>query len=203
MSGGDELWLIRHGETVWSASGQHTSVTDLELTESGVAAALTLVAPLTGIDFVQVLTSPRKRARVTAGFAGFPEAIVDDDLAEWAYGDYEGLTTPQIRELVPGWSVWTHPSPGGETAEQVSVRLDRVVARARAVDGKTLVFAHGHSLRGLAARWLGLDVAEGRIFDLDTATISVLGVDRGTQVVKRWNVSPVEQYLDRLITGAR
>ena len=186
----DELWLVRHGETAWSASGQHTSVTDLALTESGVASARTLTAALAGIDFVQVLTSPRKRARVTAELAGFPDALVDEDLAEWAYGEYEGLTTPEIRETVPGWSVWTHPSPGGESAEQVGERLDRVVARTRAADGKTLVFAHGHSLRVLAARWLGLDVADGRIFDLDTATISVLSVDRGTPVVHRWNVAP-------------
>jgi len=186
----DELWLVRHGETAWSASGQHTSVTDLELTESGVASAHTLTGPLADIDFVQVLTSPRKRARVTAELAGFPDAIVDEDLAEWAYGDYEGLTTVEIRETVPGWSVWSHPTPGGETPEQVEERLDRVVARTRAADGRTLVFAHGHSLRVLAARWLGLDVAEGRIFDLDTATISVLSVDRGTPVVHRWNVGP-------------
>lgn len=186
----DELWLIRHGETAWSANGRHTSVTDLDLTEAGVASTLTLNVPLAAIDFVQVLTSPRKRARDTATMAGFPGAVVDGDLAEWAYGDYEGLTTPEIREHAPGWTVWTHPSPGGETAEQVGARLDRVVARTRAADGKTLVFAHGHSLRVLAARWLGLDVADGRIFDLDTATISVLSVDRGTPVVHRWNVAP-------------
>ena len=190
VAGEDELWLVRHGETAWSASGRHTSVTDLELTEPGVASAHTLTAPLAEIDFVQVLTSPRKRARVTATLAGFPDAKVDDDLAEWAYGDYEGLTTSQIREKVPDWSVWTHPSPGGESAALVGRRLDRVVARTRAADGKTLVFAHGHSLRVLAARWLGLDVVDGRIFDLDTGTISVLAFDRGTPVVKRWNLAP-------------
>jgi len=186
----DELWLIRHGETAWSASGAHTSVTEVELTESGVASARTLTAALAGIDFVQVLTSPRKRSRDTAALAGFANAVVDEDLAEWAYGDYEGLTTPQIREHVPDWSVWTCPSPGGETAEQVGERLDRIVDRSRTGDGKTLVFAHGHSLRVLAARWLGLDVADGRIFALDTASISVLSVDRGTPVVHRWNVMP-------------
>ena len=190
VAGGDELWVVRHGETAWSASGQHTSITELELTESGVGSAHTLMSPLAGIGFVQVLTSPRKRARVTATLAGFPDAEVDDDLAEWAYGDYEGLTTSQIREKVPGWTVWTHRSPGGESALQVGERLDRVVARTRAADGKTLVFAHGHSLRVLAARWLGLDVADGRIFDLDTGTISVLAFDRRTPVVKRWNLAP-------------
>ena len=190
VAGEDELWLVRHGETAWSASGQHTSVTELELTESGVASAHTLTSPLADIDFGQVLASPRKRARATATLAGFPDAEVEEDLAEWAYGDFEGLTTPQIREKVPGWTVWTHRSPGGESAAQVGERLDRLVARARAADGKTLVFAHGHSLRVLAARWLGLDVVDGRIFDLDTGTISVLAFDRGTPVVKRWNLAP-------------
>jgi broad specificity phosphatase PhoE len=185
-----ELWLVRHGQTDWSRTGRHTSVTDLELTPDGEAVAETLTGPLAQVGFARVLTSPRRRARRTAELAGFPDAEPDDDLAEWAYGEYEGLTTPQIRETVPDWSVWTHGSPGGETAADVTARLDRVVDRARAVDGHTLVFAHGHSLRGLAARWLGLDVAQGRMFVLDTATISVLGFDRGTPVVRRWNVAP-------------
>jgi broad specificity phosphatase PhoE len=184
-----ELWLVRHGETAWSMSGQHTSVTDLELTADGEAVAAALAGPLSRIEFAQVLTSPRRRARRTAELAGFAAAEPDEDLAEWAYGEYEGLTTPEIQETVPGWSVWTHDSPGGETAVQVAARLDRVVDRARAAHGRTLVFAHGHSLRALAARWLGLEVAGGRMFDLDTATISVLGDDRGTPVVRRWNVS--------------
>ncbi len=186
----DQLWLVRHGETEWSKSGQHTSVTDLALTEAGEAAAVKLAPVLGDVEFVQVLTSPRRRAMRTAELAGFPDAEVDDDLAEWAYGDYEGRTTLEIRETVPGWSVWTHPSPGGETPDQVAERLDRVIARARAVDGKTLVFAHSHSLRALAVRWLGLDIAEGQRFVLDTSTISVLGVDRGTQVVRSWNLTP-------------
>lgn len=186
----DQLWLVRHGETEWSLNGRHTSTTDLPLTEAGEAGAGAVAASLAGIEFAQVLTSPRRRARRTAELAGFGDAEVDEDLAEWAYGDYEGLTTPQIRETVPGWSVWTHLCPGGETAADVSARLDRVVARAHATDGKTLVFAHSHSLRGLTARWLGLDVSEGRLFALDTSTVSVLGVDRGTPVVRRWNVSP-------------
>lgn len=186
----DQLWLVRHGETEWSKSGQHTGTTDLPLTEAGEAAAGKLIPALQGIDFEQVLTSPLQRAVRTAELAGFPDAEVDADLVEWAYGDYEGLTTVEIRETVPGWSVWTHPSPGGETGAQVAERLDRVIARARAVDGKTLVFAHGHSLRALAVRWLGLDIAEGQRFVLDTSTVSVLGVDRGTQVVRSWNVAP-------------
>ncbi|MRJ74965.1 histidine phosphatase family protein [Aeromicrobium sp. SMF47] len=186
----DQLWLVRHGETEWSLSGQHTSTTDLPMTASGEAGARTLAPLLAEFDFTQVLTSPRQRARRTAELAGFPDAEPDEDLVEWSYGDYEGLTTPQIQESVPGWSIWSHPSPGGETAAEVSERLDRVVARARAAEGKTLVFAHGHSLRALAARWLEVDVAEGRHFALDTSTISVLGVDRGTPVVRRWNVQP-------------
>ncbi len=186
----DQLWLVRHGETEWSKSGQHTGTTDLPLTAEGETAAVKLVPALEGIDFEQVLTSPLQRAVRTAELAGFPHAEVDADLVEWAYGDYEGLTTVEIRETVPDWTVWTHPSPGGETAEQVSERLDRVIARARAVEGKTLVFAHGHSLRALAVRWLGLDISEGQRFVLDTSTVSVLGVDRGTQVVRSWNVEP-------------
>lgn len=188
-AGENQLWLVRHGETEWSAAGRHTSTTDLALTGAGEAAARALTPALSEVGFAQVLTSPRQRARHTAELAGFADAEVTDDLAEWSYGDYEGLTTPQIRETVPDWSIWTHPSPGGETAAEVAERLDRIVARVRGGRGRTLVFAHGHSLRALAARWLGLDVGEGRLFALDTSTVSVLGVDRGTPVVRRWNVA--------------
>lgn len=187
MNQGPELWLVRHGETEWSRLGRHTSTTDLDLTHEGERVARELRAQLSDTSFAQVFTSPRLRARHTAELAGFADAVVDDDLVEWAYGDYEGLTTAQIREQVPGWTVWTHPSPGGETPEQVSARLDRVVARARSVDGRSLVVAHGHSLRALAARWLGLPVAQGRLLRLDTATVSVLGFERETPVVLRWN----------------
>ena len=182
-----ELWLIRHGPTEWSEAGRHTSTTDLPLLPAGEEAARALAGRLEGVDFARTLTSPRLRARRTAELAGHPEAEVDDDLVEWGYGDYEGITTPEIRESVPGWTVWTHPSPGGESAAAVGARLDRVVARALAVEGRTLVFAHGHSLRVLAARWLGLPVADGRLLRLDTATISVLGHERETPVVLRWN----------------
>lgn len=184
---GDELWLVRHGQTEWSKAGRHTSVTDLPLLPEGEEVARGLPAKLAGVDFVQVLTSPRQRARRTAELAGFPDAEVDEDLVEWAYGDYEGITTAEIREEQPGWSIWTHAAPGGESAAQVTERLDRVVARARAVDGATLAFAHGHSLRALAARWLGLPVSEGRLLRLDTATVSVLGEERDQPVVLRWN----------------
>jgi len=182
-----ELWVIRHGETEWSRDGRHTSVTDLPLTERGVEVARELAPRLAGVGFDLVLTSPRMRARVTAELAGFPGAEVDEDLAEWAYGDFEGITTPQIRERVPGWTVWTHPCPGGETAQQVSDRLDRVIKRAQAVEGRTLVFAHGHSLRALTARWLDLPVTDGRLFKLDTSTLSMLGFERETPVILRWN----------------
>ncbi|MCF6379825.1 histidine phosphatase family protein [Nocardioides KLBMP 9356] len=181
-----ELWIVRHGETEWSRDGRHTSTTDLPLTDVGEEAARSLAPRLADVAFDLVLTSPRQRARRTAELAGFPDAQVDDDLAEWAYGDYEGITTDEIRETVPGWSVWTHPSPGGETAEEVSARLDRVVERAQDHD-RTIVFAHGHSLRVLTARWLEQPAEEGRFFKLDTSTVSVLGFERETPVLLKWN----------------
>ncbi|GAB2986670.1 histidine phosphatase family protein [Nocardioides montaniterrae] len=182
-----ELWLVRHGATEWSSNGRHTSSTDLPLLPEGEAMAAELAPRLAAVAFAQVLTSPLARARRTAFLAGFPDAEIDEDLVEWRYGAYEGLTTPQIREAAPGWTVWTHPCPGGDTAASMTLRLDRVVARARAVEGRTLVFAHGHSLRALAARWLDLPVSEGRLLKLDTATVSVLGFERDTAVVLRWN----------------
>ena len=183
---GPELWLVRHGETEWSRDGRHTSTTDLPLTEVGEDAARSLAPRLADVEFDLVLTSPRRRARRTAELAGFPGAELDEDLVEWAYGDYEGVTTPEIRETVPGWTVWTHPTPGGEDADEVSARLDRVVGRARDHE-RTLVFAHGHSLRVLTARWLEQAAAEGRFFRLDTSTVSVLGFERETPVLLRWN----------------
>ncbi|MBC9733361.1 histidine phosphatase family protein [Nocardioides marmotae] len=182
-----ELWLVRHGQTEWSRDHRHTSVTDLPLLPEGEEVARTLRERLDPADFEAVRTSPRQRARRTAELAGFPGAEVDEDLVEWAYGEHEGVTTEEIRESVPGWTVWTHPSPGGETPAQVAARLDRVVARARAREGRTLVFGHGHCLRALAARWLDLPVTDGRHLKLGTATVSVLGWERETPVVERWN----------------
>ncbi len=192
MSG--ELWLVRHGETEWSRAGKHTGRTDLPLTSEGEAAASAMKTHLSEQSFAQVLTSPLRRAHDTARRAGFPDVVVDDDLAEWDYGDYEGLTTPEIRDSVPGWTIWTHGCPGGETGEEVAERLDRVVAKARAADGDTLVFAHGHSLCALTARWLDLPIRDGRLFRLDTTTTSLLGEFHEAPVLKRWN-SPIQHPL--------
>jgi probable phosphoglycerate mutase len=181
------LVIVRHGETAWSAAGRHTSRTDVELTDDGRAQAGALRAVLADRAFAQVLTSPRTRARTTAELAGFPDAVVDDDLVEWDYGDLEGKTTPEIRKTYPGWTIWSGPVPGGETPADLTVRLDRVVARCRAAEGRVLVFGHGHSLRGFAARWLDLPVTDGRHLRLDTATVSVLAWERETPVVQRWN----------------
>jgi broad specificity phosphatase PhoE len=185
MSVDVEVWLVRHGETEWSRDHKHTSTTEMELTSDGEAVAREL-APRLGRSFDLVLTSPRRRARDTAVLAGHPAATVDEDLVEWDYGDYEGITTAEIREAVPGWTVWTHPTPGGEDAADVTVRLDRVVDRLRG-QPSALVFGHGHALRALAARWIGLPVSEGRLLRLDTATVSVLGFEREQPVVLRWN----------------
>lgn len=186
-SSGTEVWLVRHGETEWSRDRRHTSFTDLPLTRAGEEAARTLAPRLTEERFDRVLASPMGRARRTAELAGFPEPTVTDDLVEWQYGDYEGVTNDEIREDVPGWTVWTHPTPGGELPEDVSARMDRVVADLRAGGGKVVVFGHGHALRALTARWLGLPVSEGRLFRLDTSTLSVLGHERETAVILRWN----------------
>ena len=182
-----ELWLVRHGETEWSRDGRHTSVTDLDLTDKGVDVARTLRDRLAETSFDLVVSSPRTRAVRTAELAGFADVETDADLVEWDYGDYEGVTTAEIRETVPGWTVWTHPTPGGETAEQVTERLDRVVAKVREAGERVLVFGHGHSLRALTARWIEQPVEEGRFFKLDTATVSTLGYERDFPVVLRWN----------------
>jgi broad specificity phosphatase PhoE len=182
-----ELWIVRHGETEWSRDGRHTSTTDIGLTPEGEEVARTLEPRLADAGIDLVLSSPRERARRTAELAGFPSVETDDDLVEWDYGDYEGLTTPEIRETAPGWTVWSQPCPSGEDAEEVARRLDRVVARVREHGGRVLVFSHGHASRVLAARWLGLPPTDGRHFVLDTATISILGWERESPAVLRWN----------------
>jgi broad specificity phosphatase PhoE len=183
-----QVVLVRHGETEWSRSGQHTSTTDLELTAEGRRQAEQAGALLAGRSWSLVLTSPRRRARETAQLAGVGAlAQVDDDLAEWNYGQYEGLTSAEILERHPGWSLWRDGCPGGEDAAAVSRRADRVIARARSVEGDVLVFAHGHILRVCVARWIGLDAPWGRAFTLATASISTLGWDHHEAAIAEWN----------------
>ena len=183
-----EIWLIRHGETAWSLSGQHTGRTDIPLTSDGVRQAEVLGRRLAGKAFALVLTSPRARARETCRLAGLAAAAeVDADLAEWDYGDLEGRTGAEIRAGIPEWTIWTGAVPGGETAAQVGARADRVLARVRGVEGDVALFAHGHLLRVAAARWLGLAPAGGRYFALDTASVSVLGHEQAHPVIMCWN----------------
>lgn len=183
-----ELWLVRHGETEWSRLGRHTGHTDVPLTDAGRAQAASVGRKLAGHEFAAVLSSPLSRALDTARLAGFGDRVeTTDDLLEWDYGDDEGLTTPEIRAERPGWTVWQDGPKGGETADQVAARADRVVTRVRAGEGDAVVFAHGHLLRLLAARWLGEPPTEGRLYALSTATVSVLGWERDTAVMERWN----------------
>lgn len=179
--------LVRHGATEWSESGKHTSTTDLPLLPEGEDEARRVASRLVADEYAEVWTSPMRRARRTAEIAGFGDAEVVPDLVEWGYGDYEGRSTLEIREQVPGWTVWTHGCPGGESAEDLAQRCDRVVERIRATSGPVLIFAHGQSLRALAARWIGLAVVDGRHFRLDTATVSQLGYERETPVLLHWN----------------
>jgi broad specificity phosphatase PhoE len=180
--------VVRHGETAWSLSGQHTSHTDVPLTEDGERAAAGLAARLTGRTFAVVLTSPLRRAADTCRLAGFGDVAQEtDDLTEWDYGDYEGRTTAEIRAEVPGWTLWRDGVPGGETATQVAARADRVIERVRSAPGDALLFSHGHFLRVLAARWVGLGPDAGRFFALAPASVGVLGWEREQPVVDRWN----------------
>ena len=174
------VFCVRHGETEWSLSGQHTGVTDIPLTDNGRRArGATLRPTLSRQRFALVLVSPLKRARETCMLAGLGEqAIVDPDLAEWNYGSYEGITSARIHEQRPGWIVFRDGCPGGETPDEVGVRADRVIARALAADGDVALFAHGHILRTLAARWIGLPPGEGQRFLLDTGTLCILGFYR-------------------------
>ena len=186
--GPPRLWLVRHGETEWSKSGQHTSRTDIPLTELGRRQAASVARKLADHEFTLVLSSPKARALETARLAGFGARVeTTEDLLEWDYGEDEGRTTPEIREDRPGWTVWADGPRGGETADEVAARVDRVIARVREDDGDVLVFAHGHVLRVLAARWIGEPPSEGRFFELGTATVSVLGWEREAPTIERWN----------------
>jgi probable phosphoglycerate mutase len=183
-----QVFLIRHGETEWSLSGQHTGITDIPLTENGRRVAKLLAPVLAKESFALVLTSPLERARKTCELASLAErAEVDHDLMEWNYGEYEGLTPKQIHAKKPGWMLFSDGCPGGESPEQVGARIDRVIARVRAADGHVALFAHGHIFRVFAARWLGLPAAAGCHFLLDTATLNILSYYRGIPAVKRWN----------------
>lgn len=180
--------VVRHGETEWSASGKHTSHTDLALTERGRERALALASVLSQWSFSLVLTSPLRRARETCELAGFGDAAeVCEDLHEWDYGEYEGLTTPEIRVSRPDWSLWRDGCPDGEMPDQVGERADRALARLRAADGDALAFAHGHILRVLTGRWLGMPVAAGARFALAAGGVGELGFERETEVLRRWN----------------
>lgn len=189
------LVLLRHGETVWSRSGQHTSYTDLPLTENGEREARAIAPALADLALrnPMVISSPRMRALRTAELAGMTVERQWDDLVEWGYGEYEGLTTEQIHETAPHWSVWTHPCPNGESAESVQGRADTVlhVAAAQLPERDVVLFGHGHFSRALIARWIELPVREGRRFELSPAAYTVLGFEHGVRQVVRHNVSPV------------
>jgi probable phosphoglycerate mutase len=183
-----QVYLIRHGETEWSLSGQHTGVTDIPLTENGRQTARLLAPVLAKEVFAVVLNSPLERARKTCELAGFGDrAEIDRDLMEWNYGEYEGLTTKQIRAQSPGWMLFRDGCPGGESPEQIGARVDRAIARVRAANGHALLFAHGHVFRVFAARWIGLPVVTGSHFLLDTSTLNILSYYQNIPAVKRWN----------------
>jgi broad specificity phosphatase PhoE len=189
-----DIWLIRHGETAWSRDGRHTGATDISLNDLGRRQAEALGGRLARHRFALVLTSPRSRATETARLSGFDGvATVDPDLGEWDYGALEGRRTEGIVADYPGWTIWAGPWPGGETVVQVSARADRVLARCQSpgVEGDALLFGHGHMLRVLAARWLGLPGRSGSLFGLSTATVSVLGWERDHRIIETWN-APLE-----------
>jgi len=183
-----KILLARHGETEWSRDRRHTGRTDIPLTENGRRQAAVLRGPLANRSFARVLSSPLSRALETCRQAGLGDrAELTGDLCEWDYGDYEGITTAEIRTRRPGWNLWRDGCPGGETAADVGRRVDRVLASLDGLDGDAAVFAHGHVLRVLTARWLGLGPEAGALFKLDTGTLSALGYERETRVITRWN----------------
>jgi len=186
-----ELWLLRHGATEWARNGRHTGSTDIPLLAEGEDQARRLAPALAHRPFAAVLTSPLQRARRTCELAGLgAQASVCPDLREWDYGAYEGLTSAEIRQTLPTWTVWSHGCPQGESAATVQARCEQVIGQALAAagdQGAVALFAHGHILRALAATWLGLGASGGRLLALNTATISVLGYERETRVIQHWN----------------
>jgi broad specificity phosphatase PhoE len=185
---GQQVYVVRHGETEWSLNGRHTGTTDIPLTDHGRAAARRLQPVLADLPFAMVLTSPLRRARETCELAGLGgRAGIEPDLMEWNYGEYEGLTPRQIHERDPDWMLFRDGCPGGEQPDEVAARVDRVIARVRATAGHVALFAHGHVFRVLAARWIGLPPSAGQHFLLDTATLNVLGYYREEPAVKVWN----------------
>lgn len=183
----NEVWLVRHGETEWTVSKQHTGTTDIPLTPDGETAARALGRILGGHEFAAVFTSPLQRAHRTAELAGFGDAVVDERLVEVNYGDYEGRTSAEIRAERPDWSLWRDGSPGGESMEEAGRRADAVIERIAAADGDVLMFGHGHFSRVLGARLLGLPPSEGRLLILGPAAISVIGSEHGDRAIRRWN----------------
>lgn len=184
-----EIVLVRHGQTEWSATGRHTSYTDIDLTPDGERQARNIGARLEGRDFAAVLCSPRRRAVRTAELAGLRVDAIADELAEWDYGRYEGITTVEIRKDRPDWDLWTDGCPDGESPEQIGARVDRLLERVQPLlaDGDVALVAHGHSLRVVGARWIGEPAAAGGRLRLDTATLSVLGHEHERQVILEWN----------------
>ncbi|MBY0521890.1 MAG: histidine phosphatase family protein [Gemmataceae bacterium] len=184
------IYLARHGETAWALSGQHTGLTDIPLTERGERNARNLGERLKGITFTRVFSSPSQRARRTGDLAGFGDRVeVDQELHEWDYGAYEGKKTVDILKEKPGWNIFKDGCPNGESLSAISARADRVLARLRPLDGNVLVFSSGHFLRVVAARWLGLEAAGGRMFLLSTATLSILGYEhnKNEPIIRLWN----------------
>jgi broad specificity phosphatase PhoE len=193
MNDQPRVWLVRHGETVWSRDGRHTSRTDIDLTTAGEDQARALATVFSQLEVDRVLCSPRLRAQRTAKLAGLTPYEVTDDLQEWDYGDLEGRTTSDIRKTWPGWSIWGGPWPGGETADDVAVRADRLLKRVReSGDSAVVLVGHGHFSRVTGARWIGEEVSAGRWLDLDTATWSELGWSRDDAVIRHWNVPATE-----------
>ena len=186
MENDRKIVIVRHGETEWSKAGKHTGRTDVPLTEEGKKGAKALGARLADFHFSTVLSSPLSRAKDTCELAGFKPELVDD-LLEWDYGVYEGITTAEIRKKVPGWTVFASGCPNGETSVDVAKRVERVIDRILSSEGDMAIFAHGHVLRVFAARWLGLGPEGGRFFALETGKICILGWERETRIIRRWN----------------